>query len=191
MVISDEIFSHMVYDGRQHRTISALPGMAEKTVVIDTFSKTYAMTGWRIGWTVAPKPVIEKLSIFLQDTITNVAAFIQRAAYAAMVGPQDWVEHKTQMLQKKRDKIVAGLNSIPGIQCAPPACTFYAFADITGAGLTAQAFTNRLLETAGVAVVAGTAFGSQGEGYVRVTYAVPDADIAEGIERMKKANLHA
>ncbi|GIW46771.1 MAG: hypothetical protein KatS3mg078_0648 [Deltaproteobacteria bacterium] len=91
MVISDEIFSHIVYDGKQHKTISAVPGMEERTIVIDTFSKTYAMTGWRIGWAVAPKPVIEKLSIFLQDTITNVAAFIQKAAYAAMTGPQDWV----------------------------------------------------------------------------------------------------
>src|SRR5579885_3710563 len=98
MVISDEIFSHVVYDGKKHKTISALPGMAERTIVIDTFSKTYAMTGWRIGWSVAPKPVIEKLSIFLQDTITNVAAFIQKAAYAAMVGPQEWVVKKTQLL---------------------------------------------------------------------------------------------
>jgi aspartate/methionine/tyrosine aminotransferase len=191
MVISDEIFSHIVYDGKQHKTISAVPGMEERTIVIDTFSKTYAMTGWRIGWAVAPKPVIEKLSIFLQDTITNVAAFIQKAAYAAMTGPQDWVERKRQILQKKRDKMVEGLNSIPGIKCDKPAGAFYAFPDITGTGLTSQEFTNRLLENAGVAVVAGTAFGSQGEGYVRVTYAVPDEDIEEGIERIKNTNLKA
>ncbi|GBD39589.1 Aspartate aminotransferase [bacterium HR37] len=191
MVISDEIFSHIVYDGKQHKTISAVPGMEERTIVIDTFSKTYAMTGWRIGWAVAPKPVIEKLSIFLQDTITNVAAFIQKAAYAAMTGPQDWVERKRQILQRKRDKMVEGLNSIPGIKCDKPAGAFYAFPDITGTGLTSQEFTNRLLENAGVAVVAGTAFGSQGEGYVRVTYAVPDEDIEEGIERIKNTNLKA
>ena len=190
MVISDEIFSHIVYDGKQHKTISALPDMAERTIVIDTFSKTYAMTGWRIGWAAAPKPIIEKLSIFLQDSITNIAAFIQKAAYAAMVGPQNWVERKTQILQKKRDKMVAGLNSVPSIRCDTPSGAFYAFPDITGTGLTSQEFTDRLLKAVGVAVVAGTAFGSQGEGYVRVTYATSDEDINEGIKRIRKANLN-
>lgn len=188
MVISDEIFSHVTYD-KPHRTISAVPGMADRTIVIDTFSKTYAMTGWRIGWAVAPVPVIDKLSIFLQDSITNVAAFIQKAAYAAMSGPQDWTIEKTKLLKKKRDRMVAGLNSIPGIQCDSPDGAFYAFPDITGTGLTSQEFTDRLVEMAGVAVVAGTAFGSQGEGYVRVTYACSDADIDEGIRRIKTADL--
>ncbi|MCI0454695.1 MAG: aminotransferase class I/II-fold pyridoxal phosphate-dependent enzyme, partial [Candidatus Dadabacteria bacterium] len=160
-------------------------------IVIDTFSKTYAMTGWRIGWSVAPKPIIEKLSIFLQDTITNVAAFIQKAAYAAMIGPQDWVEKKRLILQKKRDRMVSGLNSIPGIKCDTPSGAFYAFPDISGTGLTSQEFTNRLMENSGVAVVAGTAFGSQGEGYVRVTYAVSDKDIDEGIKRIKETDLKA
>jgi aspartate/methionine/tyrosine aminotransferase len=191
MVISDEIFSHVVYDGKQHKSISAVPGMAERTIVIDTFSKTYAMTGWRIGWTVAPTPVIEKLSIFLQDSITNVAAFIQKAAYAAMTGPQDWVVNKTKILQSKRDRIVKGLNSVPGVKCDAPSGAFYAFPDITGTGLTSQEFTDRLIETAGVAVVAGTAFGSQGEGYVRVTYACANEDIDEGIRRMQEANIRA
>ncbi|MEW6145136.1 MAG: aminotransferase class I/II-fold pyridoxal phosphate-dependent enzyme [Thermodesulfobacteriota bacterium] len=188
MVISDEIFSHVTYD-KPHKTISAVPGMEERTIVIDTFSKTYAMTGWRIGWAVAPVPVIDKLSIFLQDSITNVAAFIQKAAYAAMAGPQDWTIEKRELLKKKRDRMVAGLNSIPGIQCDTPDGAFYAFPDITGTGLTSQEFTDRLVETVGVAVVAGTAFGSQGEGYVRVTYACSDEDIDEGIRRMKKADL--
>jgi len=191
MVITDEIFSHVVYDGKQHRTISAVPGMAERCIVIDTFSKTYAMTGWRIGWTVAPKPVIEKLSIFLQDSITNVAAFIQKAAFTAMTGPQDWVENKLMILQDKRDRMVKGLNSIPGIKCDTPSGAFYAFPDITGTGLTSQEFTDKLIKTAGVAVVAGTAFGSQGEGYVRVTYACSDEDIDEGIERIRGADLKA
>ncbi|MDA2918698.1 aminotransferase class I/II-fold pyridoxal phosphate-dependent enzyme [Desulfobacterota bacterium AH_259_B03_O07] len=191
MVITDEIFSHVVYDGKQHRTISAVPGMAERCIVIDTFSKTYAMTGWRIGWTVAPKPVIEKLSIFLQDSITNVAAFIQKAAFTAMTGPQDWVENKLMILQNKRDRMVSGLNSIPGIKCDTPSGAFYAFPDITGTGLTSQEFTDKLIKTAGVAVVAGTAFGSQGEGYVRVTYACSDEDIDEGIDGMRGANLKA
>ncbi|MEM4658243.1 MAG: pyridoxal phosphate-dependent aminotransferase [Candidatus Methanosuratincola sp.] len=186
IVITDEIFSHIVYDGREHKSISSVPGMEERTIIIDTFSKTYAMTGWRIGWAVAPRPIIEKLSIFLQDSITNVAAFIQRAAYAAMVGPQEWVVKKTQLLEKKRDRMVEGLNTIPGFRCEKPAGAFYCFPNITGTGMTSQELTNRLMEKAGVAVVAGTAFGSQGEGYIRVTYATSDEDIDEGIRRMRE-----
>ena len=147
------------------------------------------MTGWRIGWTVAPKPVIDKLSIFLQDSITNVAAFIQKAAHAALTGPQDWVDNKLVLLEQKRDRMVAGLNSVPGITCDTPDGAFYAFADISGTGLTSQEFTDRLVERAAVAVVAGTAFGSQGEGYVRVTYACSDEDIDEGMKRMREADL--
>ncbi|MEQ9618168.1 MAG: aminotransferase class I/II-fold pyridoxal phosphate-dependent enzyme [Deltaproteobacteria bacterium] len=188
MVISDEIFSHVTFD-KPHKTISAVPGMEDKTIVIDTFSKTYAMTGWRIGWAVAPVPVIDKLSIFLQDSITNVAAFIQKAAYAAISGPQDWTVQKTQLLKEKRNRMVEGLNSVPGIKCDYPDGAFYAFADITGTGLTSQEFTDQLVEKVGVAVVAGTAFGSQGEGFVRVTYACADEDIDEGIRRMKDADL--
>lgn len=188
MVISDEIFSEVTFD-KPHKSICAIEHIRDRVIVIDTFSKTWAMTGWRIGWTVAPKPVIEKLSIFLQDSITNVAAFIQKAAYTAMTGQQDWVEHKLKLLKSKRDRMVAGLNTIDGIKCASPDGAFYAFADITGTGLTSQEFTDRLVERANVAVVAGTAFGSQGEGYVRITYACSDEDIDEGIRRMKEVDL--
>lgn len=188
MVITDEIFSEVTFD-RPHKSISSVPEMKDRTIIIDTFSKTWAMTGWRIGWCVAPEPVIDKLSIFLQDSITNVAAFIQKAAYTALTGPQDWVENKKKLLHQKRDRMVEGLNTVPGIKCDYPDGAFYAFADITGTGLTSQEFTDRLVERANVAVVAGTAFGSQGEGYVRVTYACSDDDIDEGIERMRNADL--
>lgn len=188
MVITDEIFSEVTFD-KPHKSISAVEHIRDRVIVIDTFSKTWAMTGWRIGWTVAPKPVIEKLSIFLQDSITNVAAFIQKAAYTAMTGDQGWVENKLQLLKNKRDRMVAGLNTIDGIKCASPDGAFYAFADISGTGLTSQEFTDRLVERANVAVVAGTAFGSQGEGYVRITYACSDEDIDEGIKRMKEVDL--
>lgn len=188
MVITDEIFSHVTYD-KPHKSISSVPGMAERCIVIDTFSKTYAMTGWRIGFAVAPEPVIEKLSIFLQDSITNVAAFIQKAAYVALTGPQDWVHKKHAMLKQKRDRMVAGLNTVPGVKCDTPDGAFYAFADIRGTGLTSQEYTDQLVEKAGVAVVAGTAFGSQGEGFIRVTYACADEDIDEGIRRMKEVAL--
>lgn len=186
VVITDEIFSHVVYDGKEHRSIASVPGMEDRSIIIDTFSKTYAMTGWRIGWAVAPKEIVEKLSIFLQDSMTNVAAFIQRTAYTAMSGPQEWVIKKTQLLQSKRDRMVAGLNALPGVKCDPPPGAFYAFPDITGTGMTSQEFTDRMMEKAGVAVVAGPAFGSQGEGFVRVTYAAADEDIDEGIKRMEE-----
>ena len=188
MVISDEIFSHVTFD-KPHKSICQIPDMVDRTIIIDTFSKTYAMTGWRIGFAVAPKPVIDKLSIFLQDSITNVAAFIQKAAYAAIAGPQEWTYEKKELLKQKRDRMVAGLNSVPGITCDTPDGAFYAFADITGTGMTSQEFTDQLVENAGVAVVAGTAFGSQGEGFIRVTYACSDEDIDEGIRRMKEANI--
>ena len=188
MVITDEIFSHVTYD-KPHLSISNVPGMAERSIVIDTFSKTYAMTGWRIGFAVAPEPVIEKLSIFLQDSITNVAAFIQKAAYVALTGPQDWVHKKHAMLKQKRDRMVAGLNTVPGVKCDTPDGAFYAFADIRGTGLTSQEYTDQLVEKAGVAVVAGTAFGSQGEGFIRVTYACADEDIDEGTRRMREIAL--
>lgn len=188
LVISDEIFSQVTF-GKPHLSISSVESIRDRVICIDTFSKTWAMTGWRIGWTVAPRPVIEKLSIFLQDSITNVAAFIQKAAHAALTGPQDWVENKLGLLEHKRDLMVAGLNSVDGITCDTPDGAFYAFADISGTGLTSQEFTDRLVERAGVAVVAGTAFGSQGEGYVRVTYACADSDIEEGMERMRSVDL--
>ncbi len=181
VTISDEIFSHIVYDGKRHVSISSVEGMADRTVLIDTFSKTYGMTGWRIGWTVAPAPLVQRFSMFLQDSITNVATFIQRAALAAITGPQDWVDQKLALLQRKRDAMVSGLNSIPGIRCPSPSGSFYAFADITQTGMTAEEFARRLLQEQQVAVVAGTAFGSQGEGFVRLTFAVPDAAIDAGL----------
>ena len=188
MIISDEIFSQVTF-GKPHLSISSIESIRDRVICIDTFSKTWAMTGWRIGWTVAPKPVIDKLSIFLQDSITNVAAFIQKAAHAAITGPQDWVDNKLVLLEQKRDRMVAGLNSVPDITCDTPDGAFYTFADISGTGLTSQQFTDRLVERAAVAVVAGTAFGSQGEGYVRVTYACADEDIDEGMKRMREADL--
>lgn len=188
MIISDEIFSQVTF-GKPHISICSIEEIRDRVIIIDTFSKTWAMTGWRIGWTVAPKPVIDKLSIFLQDSITNVAAFIQKAATAAMTGQQTWVEEKLILLQNKRDLMVNGLNEIDGITCDSPDGAFYAFADISGTGLTSQEFTDRLVERAGVAVVAGTAFGSQGEGYVRITYACSDEDIIEGLKRIKNADL--
>jgi aspartate/methionine/tyrosine aminotransferase len=187
MVLSDEIFSHMVYPPAVHQTIAAVPGMADRTLLVDTFSKTYVMTGFRIGWVVANHELITAMDIFQQNSVTNVPAFVQMAALAALTGPQDHVEARLALLQAKRDKVVSALNQMPGVKCAVPEGSFYVFPDIRGTGLTAQQFTDHLIDTTSVGVVAGTAFGDRGEGHVRITYAAPDDVLDEGLDRIRKA----
>jgi aspartate/methionine/tyrosine aminotransferase len=186
-VLSDEIFSHLVYSPAAHQSIAALPGMADRTLLVDTFSKTYVMTGFRIGWCVANRELITAMDIFQQNSVTNVPAFVQMAALAALTGPQDQVAANVAALQAKRDKAVAALNQLPGIRCPVPDGSFYVFPDIRGTGMTAQQFTDRLIEDHSVGVVAGTAFGDRGEGHVRITYAVPDDVLEEGLERIRQA----
>jgi aspartate/methionine/tyrosine aminotransferase len=187
IVLTDEIFSHMVYPPAEHRTIAAAPGMADRSILVDTFSKTYIMTGFRIGWCVANRDLITAMDIFQQNSVTNVPAFVQLAALAAITGPQDHVTATTARLQAKRDKVVAALNALPGIECPTPDGSFYVFPDVRGTGMTAQQFTDYLIERYSVGVVAGTAFGDRGEGHVRLTYAAPDDVLNEGLERIRQA----
>ena len=187
MVLTDEIFSHMVYAPSEHKTIAAADGMADRSVLVDTFSKTYIMTGFRIGWCVASKELITAMDIFQQNSVTNVPAFVQIAALAAITGPQEHVGETTARLQAKRDRMCAALNAMPGIDCPTPDGSFYVFPDIRGTGMTAQQFADYLIEDYGVGVVAGSAFGDRGEGHVRITYAAPDEVIDEGMDRMAKA----
>jgi aspartate/methionine/tyrosine aminotransferase len=187
IVLTDEIFSHMVYPPAEHRTIAAAPGMADRSILVDTFSKTYIMTGFRIGWCVANRDLIMAMDIFQQNSVTNVPAFVQLAALAAITGPQDHVTATTARLQAKRDKVVAALNALPGIECPTPDGSFYVFPDVRGTGMTAQQFTDYLIERYSVGVVAGTAFGDRGEGHVRLTYAAPDDVLDEGLERIRQA----
>jgi aspartate/methionine/tyrosine aminotransferase len=187
IVLTDEIFSHMVYPPAEHRTIAAVPGMADRSILVDTFSKTYIMTGFRIGWCVANRDLITAMDIFQQNSVTNVPAFVQLAALAAITGPQDHVTATTARLQAKRDKVVAALNALPGIECPTPDGSFYVFPDVRGTGMTAQQFTDYLIERHSVGVVAGTAFGDRGEGHVRLTYAAPDDVLDEGLERIRQA----
>ncbi len=186
MVLTDEIFSHMVYAPSEHKTIAACPDMADRSILVDTFSKTYIMTGFRIGWCVASKEMITAMDIFQQNSVTNVPAFVQMAALAAITGPQEHVVETTARLQAKRDRMVARLNAMPGVECATPDGSFYVFPDIRGTGMTAQQFADFMIEDHGVGVVAGSAFGDRGEGHVRITYAAPDAVIDEGMDRMQK-----
>jgi aspartate/methionine/tyrosine aminotransferase len=145
------------------------------------------MTGFRIGWCVASKELITAMDIFQQNSVTNVPAFVQLAALAAITGPQEHVLETTARLQAKRDKVVAALNAMPGIECPTPDGSFYVFPDIRGTGMTAQQFADHLIEQHGVGVVAGTAFGDRGEGHVRITYAAPDAVLEEGLARIGEA----
>jgi aspartate/methionine/tyrosine aminotransferase len=187
MVLSDEIFSHMVYPPAVHQTIAAVPGMADRTLLVDTFSKTYVMTGFRIGWCVANRDLVTTMDIFQQNSVTNVPAFVQMAAVAALTGPQDHVLARRELLQGKRDKMVSALNELPGIDCQVPEGSFYVFPDIRGTGMSAQQFTDYLVENHSVGVVAGTAFGDRGEGHVRITYAAPDDVLDEGLDRIRRA----
>jgi len=187
LVLSDEIFSHMVYPPARHRTIAALDGMAERTLLVDTFSKTYIMTGFRIGWCVANRGLITAMDIFQQNSVTNVPAFVQLAALAALTGPQEHVLATRARLQAKRDRVVAALDALPGVTCPTPEGSFYVFPDIRGTGLSAQQFTDHLIDHHSVGVVAGTAFGDRGEGHVRITYAAPDDVLDEGLDRIRRA----
>ena len=187
MVLTDEIFSHMVYGPADHRTIAAVDGMADRSILVDTFSKTYIMTGFRIGWCVANRELITAMDIFQQNSVTNVAAFVQLAALAAITGPQDHVEETVGRLRAKRDKVVSALNALDGIDCPTPDGSFYVFPEIRGTGMTAQQFADYLIEQHGVGVVAGSAFGDRGEGHVRLTYAAPDDVLEEGLDRIRRA----
>jgi len=160
--------------------------MADQSILVDTFSKTYIMTGFRIGWCVANKELITAMDIFQQNSVTNVPAFVQIAALAAITGPQDHVLAQTARLQAKRDKVVAALDAIDGIECPTPDGSFYVFPDIRGTGMTAQQFADYLIEHCQVGVVAGTAFGDRGEGHIRMTYACPDEMLEEGLDRIRR-----
>ena len=186
IVLTDEIFSHMVYSGAEHKTIAAVEGMADRSILVDTFSKTYIMTGFRIGWCVANKDLITTMDIFQQNSVTNVPAFVQLAALAAITGPQDHVSSITKKLEGKRDKTVAALNAMPGVECPTPDGSFYVFPDIRGTGMTAQQFADYMIENYQVGVVAGSAFGDRGEGHIRLTYACPDDVLEEGLDRIRQ-----
>lgn len=185
-VLTDEIFSKMVYPPAEHTTIAAVDGMAERSVLVDTFSKTYIMTGFRIGWAVGNEDLITTMDIFQQNSVTNVPAFVQLAALAAITGPQDHVEVITKKLEGKRDRTVEALNKMPGVECPTPEGSFYVFPDIRGTGMTAQQFADYMIENYQVGVVAGSAFGDRGEGHIRLTYACPDDVLEEGLDRIRQ-----
>jgi aspartate/methionine/tyrosine aminotransferase len=183
-VMSDEIYSQMVYDGREHVTMLGYEHMRERTILLDGWSKTYAMTGWRLGFSVWPKALIEQATRLAINCHSCVNAPTQFAGIAALEGPQDEALKMVEAFDARRKVVVEELNKLPGVSCVEPGGAFYAFPNVTRTGLKAKEFERRLLEDAGVATVAGTSFGSYGEGYLRLSYANSTENIREAIGRM-------
>ncbi len=186
VVLSDEIYSRIYYDETPPFSIASLPGMQEKTIILDGFSKIYAMTGWRIGYGVMPARLVDAVNKLMVNSNSCTASFTQRAALAALTGPQDESEKMVAEFRRRRDAFVAGLNELPGVRCPLPHGAFYAFPNITGTGLKSKALADRLLREAGVATLSGDAFGAYGEGYLRLSYANSYENLMEAVERIRK-----
>jgi len=184
-VLSDEIYSHMAFDGLTVPSIASLPGMAERTIIVDGFSKTYAMTGWRLGFGIMPEPLAEQMGLLLTHSVGCTAHFTQIAGIEALTGPQEQAAMMVAEYQRRRDLIVDGLNRLPGIHCLKPQGAFYAFPNIEKTNKSSQEVANLMLD-GGAAVLPGSAFGSYGEGYLRVVFANSVENIKRALERMEK-----
>jgi aspartate aminotransferase len=184
IVLSDEIYSRIVY-GEKPLSIASLPGMLEKTIILDGFSKTYAMTGWRLGYGVMPEWLVEAVNKLMVNSNSCTASFTQRAGIAALTGPQDEVERMVAEFRRRRDAFCDGLNGIPGMRCARPGGAFYAFANITETGMDSKTAADLLLNEAGVACLSGAAFGAYGEGYIRFSYANSYENLIEAVKRIE------
>jgi len=185
-VLSDEIYGRLVYEG-EAPSIAALPGMAERTIVADGFSKTYAMTGWRLGFGLMPQALAARMDLLLTHSVGCTATFTQFAGLEAILGPQEPVEAVVAEFRRRRDLIVAGLNTIPGVRCPVPRGAFYAFPNVQSFGRSSAELADYLLEEAAVAVLPGTAFGNNGEGYLRLSYANSLDKITQALERLAGA----
>ena len=185
VVMSDEIYSNILYGGREHVTLLDYPQLRERLILLDGWSKTYAMTGWRLGYGVFPPALFAAAERMAINSYSCPNAATQYAAVEALEGPQDAVAEMVAAFDERRRAIVEELNAVPGVSCVDPAGAFYAFPNITGTGLDARTLQARLLQEAGVAVIAGTSFGALGEGYLRFSYAAGLEEIREGVSRMR------
>jgi aspartate aminotransferase len=182
-VLSDEVYSRMVYDG-EFASVASYPGMLERTVVLDGFSKTYAMTGWRCGYAAVPEPLVEPLVRFFVNSTSCVPPFVQLAGVAALTGPQDEPHAMVEEFRGRRELVVSGLNELPGVTCRVPRGAFYAFPNVSAVPLETEELADRLLQEAGVAVLAGSAFGRYGQDNLRISYANSRENLALALERM-------
>jgi len=186
-VLTDEIYARILFGG-QYKSISSLPGMAERTVIIDGFSKSFAMTGWRLGYAVAPPPVIDAMDLLVLNTFTCAAEFTQVAAIEALRDSTGAVDAMVTEYRKRRDLFVAGLNRIPGFRCQPPEGAFYAWVNVDETGVAAHDLASTLLEEAGVAAIAGAAFGSAGKSYLRFSLVGARNLLEEALERIERVS---
>jgi aspartate aminotransferase len=187
MVLSDEIYSRIYYGDEAPASIASLPGMLEKTIILDGFSKTYAMTGWRMGYGVMPTWLVEAVNKLMVNSNSCTATFTQRAGLAAIDGPQEPVDRMVAEFRRRRDAFCAGLNQIPGFRCALPGGAFYAFANITGTGMKSKELADYLLYDAGISCLSGAAFGEFGEGYIRFSYANSYENLMQAVQCIKTA----
>ena len=183
-LLSDEIYSQMLYDGREHVSLLRYPQLEDRLIMLDGWSKTYAMTGWRLGFSIWPEALVEKIVRLAVNCHSCVNAPTQFAGIAALEGPQDAVHDMVKAFDERRRVIVGALNQLPGFSCIEPGGAFYAFPNITGTGMSAKELQNAMLEKAGVATVAGTSFGIHGEGYIRFSYANSVENIKRAVERV-------
>lgn len=190
MVLSDEIYSRISYGPEQPFSITTLPGMLEKTIILDGFSKTFAMTGWRLGYGVMPEWLVGAVNKLMVNSNSCTATFVQRAALKAFTNKTDAdVDRMVAEFRRRRDAFCTALNEVPGFRCALPGGAFYAFPNVRGTGMDSHALADMLLEEAGVSCLSGTAFGEYGDGYIRFSYANSLENLMEAVERMK--NLSA
>ncbi|MGB9959146.1 MAG: pyridoxal phosphate-dependent aminotransferase [Candidatus Bathyarchaeales archaeon] len=186
LVFSDEIYSRIIFEG-EHQSIASFPGMKEKTIILDGFSKTYAMTGWRLGYGVMRKDIAQKITQLMINSNSCTCAFVQMAGIEALKCSQGDVEKMVEEFKKRREIIVSGLNKIKGIKCKKPRGTFYVFPNVSGTGMRSQELSDYLLNKAGVAVLPGTSFGAYGEGYLRLSFANSVENIQEALNRISEA----
>lgn len=186
IVLSDEIYSRIYYSEEAPFSIASLPGMLEKTILLDGFSKTYAMTGWRLGYGVMPEWLVEAVNKLMVNSNSCSASFTQRAGLAALTGPQTDVEHMVAEFRRRRDAFCAALNEIPGFSCVLPGGAFYAFPNVQATGIPSRQLADMLLEQAGVSCLTGTAFGDYGDGYIRFSYANSLEKLMEAAGRIKE-----
>ena len=185
IVLSDEIYSRIIYGDEKPVSIASLPGMLEKTIILDGFSKTYAMTGWRMGYGVMPPFLVDAVNKLMVNSNSCTASFTQRAGIAALCGPQEPVTAMVAEFKRRRDAFCAGLNTIPGWRCTIPGGAFYAFANVKDAGRSSKEIADALLNEAGVACLNGAGFGQYGEGYIRFSYANSYENLMRAVERIK------
>ena len=186
-ILSDEIYSRLTFDGVVAPSIASLPGMLDRTIICDGFSKTYAMTGWRLGYGIMPEPLAERVELLTTHTVGCTATFTQHAGMEALTGPQDEVDAVVEEYKRRRDVLVTGLNNIPGVRCFSPRGAFYAFPNVSEFGQSSDWIANYLLDEAGVAVLPGTAFGSEGEGYLRLSFANSMENVEKALARITAA----